>query len=277
MTGFMLQLRRDNEILLAQDLGAGSYRIGGDLTCDIIIPDITEGTVATLIIDQSGNQAGVALISEATGLTANNENLEMGSTLTNKIKLNFNYGPLEFRVFRNVEKKERSTAIFAFLALGLALTAAITQYILSRPPEPIVIAPKVEPTTVEGQLADLRERLQRRNIAADLAERVKLSATQNALIATGTLSEQEYLRWREITTTLSTQDQGLLRNRVDFETFGNDMVQGYVWSPQPYVITRAGERFKAGDTLPSGWIVESVTSKGARLKRDESKIDIVLP
>lgn len=287
MAGLKLELKRDQQVILAQDLAAGSYAIGGDLGCDIILPDVSEPLLATLDVEVVGNRFVASMQVEANGLTVNDEIVDAGRVFPEQRSLRFAYGAFEFSVIGEKVRAEGETKsgglsvtnwLFgaALLVAAAAGAVQLTSGKTTAPVVPRVINPVQPPNPDEVRAKDLFATLTRRIAAADLAEKVKLRQQGTFVTATGTLSEFEYLRWRELTASLATADLGLLKSSIDLEPFGQDLVAGFGWSPQAYVVTKQGQRYREGDTLPSGWKIDSITRQGIRLRKDDTSFDLGL-
>lgn len=287
MAGLKLELKRDQQVILAQDLAAGSYAIGGDLGCDIILPDVSEPLLATLDVEVVGNRFVASMQVEANGLTVNDEIVDAGRVFPEQRSLRFAYGAFEFSVIGEKVRAEgdaKSSGISvtnwlfgaALLVAAAAGAVQLTSGKTTAPVVPRVINPVQPPNPDEVRAKDLFATLTRRIAAADLAEKVKLRQQGIFVTATGTLSEFEYLRWRELTSSLATADLGLLKSSIDLEPFGQDLVAGFGWSPQAYVVTKQGQRYREGDTLPSGWKIDSITRQGIRLRKDDTSFDLSL-
>lgn len=108
---------------------------------------------------------------------------------------------------------------------------------------------------------DVVSELKRHLASADLVERVTIVPGSNEIVLEGAVGTREEKRLVDVLAAVRARTDVTITSRVkpDPSAIGRS-IAAVALAPYPFVVFRDGERYKVGDTLPSGWKIESIAA-----------------
>jgi hypothetical protein len=272
-----------------KNLGPGNYTLGASPDCELIIPEAPADEVALLHV-RAGSEPS-ELVALSRGITINGRafnlqqreplnvetSLKIGGTritLTPKIS-NFQRAG---NMLRSVKAPVSFTAPVAllFVALVLGLTAWFSSgpvpppanytYSISQRTLPVST---VSPTAKLDTPTEAANELNRLFRAADLANQVNASADISGVLVSGAVDNRAEQRMNEILQLVGSRTRVTIRSNVRPDTSTLvDAISGVALAPARYIVLRDGERYRTGDLMPNGWMVESIDERQVVVVRD---------
>lgn len=136
---------------------------------------------------------------------------------------------------------------------------------------PVASEPKIEAPT------DVIRLVRQELAAADLADHIRARLEAGAVVLEGAVSARQEDRYRSLLPALRRRSAVEIRSNVrPVATPLQSQIAAVALEPMPMVIMQSGERFQVGDTMPSDWRVESITSQGVVISRGTLRETIAL-
>lgn len=173
---------------------------------------------------------------------------------------------------RSVVRDMRGPAIALFVALLSALAAFWLQggsngaaEAARRTGAAVAVADVARLTGQAEVVAEIKRRL----LSADLAERITIVPGPKEIVLEGAVGIREEKRLVEVLAAVRARTDIIINSKVkpDPSAIGRS-ISAVALAPKPFVVFRDGERYKVGDTLPSGWKIENIQAGKVIVTRD---------
>ena len=286
---------------------AGEIIVGADPECDVVITDIDAPEVLVMRLERIGSAGMITLTALCNGVAARGRDLPVGRPVQFPDRAQFAIASdYAFSVdlaprSQPLAKAPSGPAVLLTGALLLALAGWLLSTPLPRPEAPAPTPPQAEPAAPdlseapaqpEGSrlrsvtrtppadlaapdkaeapvdLANAAQRLQARLLDANLVPPLVVAPEADGILVSGALSPGERERAIDVMRAFQDGTAATITMAITAEPREDPFFSAVVLRPETFAIGADGQRYREGQSLPGGGLIEKIDEKAIVVNRD---------